>query len=252
MALFIAAYLFVVLGFVGKQYNELLCKGMEVIIRDSIERGLVTSLDVKNLVRLEHSEVAGIPISSVDATGIEESLNGIPAISNAQVYTNIEGKLMIELSQRTPIARIEDSKHSKYYLDEDGYVIPATMDYTPHILHINGHIPGKYRNEKRIPADNTKSTEGSMMNDLIKIAGYINGSPLWKSQIVQVYVNEKGEFELIPRVGSQIILFGSADQIHAKFFKLETLYKEGFTHTGWNQYEIINLKYKNQVICTKR
>lgn len=252
MALFIASYLFVVLGFIGKQYNEVICKGMEVIVRDSLDRELVTTEDVKNLVRLEHSEVAGIPIRSVDATGIEESLIGFPAISNAQVYTNIEGKLIIEICQRTPVARIEDSNHARYFVDRDGYIIPANMDYTPHMLHINGQIPGTYRNEKRIPPENGKNEGSSMMNDLIKLAGYINGSPLWRSQIVQVYVSGKGEYELIPRVGSQIILFGNAEQMEAKFIKLETLYKEGFTHTGWNQYEIINLKYKNQVICTKR
>jgi cell division protein FtsQ len=251
-ALFIAAYLFVVLGFVGKQYGEVLCKGIEVIIQDSIESGLVTRADVINLVRLEHSEVAGIPISSVDATGIEESLKAIPAISNVQVYTNIEGKLMIEVKQRTPLARIEDQNHSRYYLDGDGYIIPATMDYTPHILHINGHIPGIYRKEKRIDTGEGGNGKNGMMNDLIKLSGYINGNPLWKSQIVQVYVNESGEFELIPRVGSQLILFGNADQMETKFFKLETLYREGFSNTGWNQYEIINLKYNNQVICTKR
>ncbi len=248
----IAGYLFVVLGFVGKQYDEVLCRGVEVIIQDSLVNGLVTRADVINLVRLEHSEVAGIPISSVDAASIEESLDGIPAISNAEVYTNIDGNLMIEVSQRTPLARIEDNNHSRYYLDKEGYIIPHTMDYSPHILHINGQIPGTFRNEKRIDPDNREDDNSRMMNDLIRLAGYINENPLWKSQIVQVYVDGNGEFELIPRVGSQIILFGNAEQMETKFFKLETLYREGFTHTGWNQYEIINLKYNNQVICTKR
>ena len=90
------------------------------------------------------------------------------------------------------------------------------------------------------------------MEDVLKMAVYIHEDPFWKSQIVQVYVRRNGEFELIPRVGSQIILFGNADRMETKFFKLKTLYREGFSHTGWNQYEIINLKYTSQVICTKK
>ena len=92
----------------------------------------------------------------------------------------------------------------------------------------------------------------ALMKDILKMATYINENPFWRSQIVQLYVRRNGELELIPRVGSQIIYFGSADRMENKFFKLKTLYQEGFAHTGWNQYEIINLKYTNQVICTKR
>ena len=48
------------------------------------------------------------------------------------------------------------------------------------------------------------------------------------------------------------VAIGDGSRLRQKFFKLETLYREGFRQKGWNQYEIINLKYHNQVICTKR
>ena len=252
MVLFVTAYLVVVLGFVGKQYEGVHCRGMNVIVRDSLERGLVSAMDIMNLVRLDHPEVAGMPLTSVDTRSIEESLNGFPAISNAQVYTNIQGSLIIEVSQRIPMARIEDRNHQRYYLDREGYVIPATLDYAPHILYINGEIPGRYRKEVKIIQDGEPEGDTRIMEDILRMATFIYDDPFWKSQIVQVYVNRNGEFELVPRVGSQIILFGNGDQMETKFFKLKTLYREGFSYTGWNQYEIINLKYKNQVICTKR
>jgi cell division protein FtsQ len=167
------------------------------------------------------------------------------------------GKLVVEISQRSPVVRVEDRNHYHYFLDGEGYVIPANMNYTPHILIANGHIPGKYRQLDRLTAQGTESEpeqseSDRMMEGLLKMSDYINNDPFWRSQIVQLYVNEKNEFELIPRVGSQIILFGDAERMAYKFFKLRTLYKEGFKYTGWNQYEIINLKYDNQVICTKR
>jgi len=242
----VTVYLVLVLGFVGKQYDSVLCKGMDIIVSDSLEMGLVKVEDVKNLIQLDHPELAGNPVTSIDISGIEESLNRFPAISNAQVYTDIQGHLMIELSQRTPIARIEDRDHQHYFLDGEGYIIPATMEYSPHVLYINGEIPGKYRKESRITAGN------KLMEDILKMSAYIHADPFWKSQLVQLYVRRNGEFELIPRVGAQIILFGNADRMETKFFKLQTLYNEGFSHTGWNQYEKINLKYINQVICTKR
>ena len=252
MIFLVMAYLVVVLGFVGRQYDGVICEGMEIVVRDSLERGLVTSDDVKNLVRLEHPEVAGMLVSEIDKAGIEESLKGFPAISNAQVYTNVQGRLIIELSQRSPVARIEDRDHQLYYLDAEGYVIPTNLNYAPHILYINGEIPARYRKEKRVGPNSNVEDNSTFMKDVLKLAKYIHSDPFWKSQIVQVYVKTNGEFELIPRVGSQIILFGSTDGMENKFFKLKTLYHDAFSHMGWNQYEIINLKYNNQVICTKR
>jgi cell division protein FtsQ len=266
--LFVSAYLVIMLAFTGKQFENRICGGMEVIVRDSLERGLISSADVKSMIRLEYGETAGSPLHTVDVARIEESLNRIPAISCAQVYTDIRGRLMVEIIQRSPVARIEDRNHQHYYLDGEGYIIPANLEYSPHILHINGNIPGRYRKQVNInPLTGGGETSGisfgnnsgnhagadeRLMEDILSLAVFIRSDPFWRSQIVQVYVNERKEFELVPRLGSQIILFGNAERMKTKFFKLETLYREGFSTTGWNQYEIIDLKYRDQVICTKR
>ena len=259
----VSAYLVVMLGFADRQYRAVVCGGLEIVVKDSLQRGLVTSEDVRNLVHLDNPRITGLEVADIDMAGIEENLNAFPAISDAQVYTNVNGKLIVEVSQRSPIVRIEDQNHRDFYLDADGYVIPATMEYSPHILFANGHIPGKYRKTRRLPGledettaekhdDAILSKTDEMMKGLLELSDFIHNDKFWSSQIVQVYVNRQGEFELIPRVGSQIILFGSADRLEYKFFKLETIYREGFSRTGWNQYELINLKYNNQVICTKR
>ena len=250
--LFLCGYMIVVLGFAGRQYEGVLCRGLDVTVRDSLERGLVSAGDIRNMIRLEHPGLAGMPIEQLDIGEIEENLNHLPAVSDAQVYTDIRGRLIVEVSQRRPVARIEDRDHNQYYLDGEGYVIPASGDYTPHLLHVNGEIPVECRNEKNVLLNRDPGGRDGLMPGIMKMAVYIDSDPFWKSQIVQLYVNEKGEFELVPRVGPQIILFGNGDQLENKFFKLETLYREGFSHTGWNQYEIINLKYQKQVICTKR
>jgi cell division protein FtsQ len=86
---------------------------------------------------------------------------------------------------------------------------------------------------------------------LFTLVTFISDNRFWNEQIVQVYVNGRNEFELIPRVGSQVIELGGIDNLTEKFENLRLLYEEGFSQTGWNQYGRISLKYKNQVVCTK-
>ena len=48
-----------------------------------------------------------------------------------------------------------------------------------------------------------------------------------------------------------IALFG-AKYFRNKFEKLKVFYRYGLGKVGWDRYSMINLKYHNQVVCTKR
>ena len=66
-------------------------------------------------------------------------------------------------------------------------------------------------------------------------------------------INNEKEFELYPAIGNHKIIFGEAKDIAEKFEKLKLFYNEGLNKTdNWNKYAVVNLKYKNQVVCTKK
>ena len=250
--LLIVVYLLLVLGFVKDAHDGVLCNGIKVVIRDSLERHFIDESDIRDLIRLEFPKVAGVPLSGLDAGKMEESLSQVPVIERAQVYKTVEGSLVIEVSQRCPVVRVEDRDHRPYFLDREGNVIPARAGYSPHVLLVNGEIDTDFRKMQNVLVEGEPDGGDNVMVEILALANFIADDPFWNAQIVQVYVNRKSEFELIPRVGAQIIHFGDASRLSQKFLKLETLYRAGFRQKGWNQYEIINLKYNNQVICTKR
>ena len=72
-----------------------------------------------------------------------------------------------------------------------------------------------------------------------------------KALIEQIYVEKNGEFQLIPKFNDQVIIFGTTENIKDKFARLLIFYKQGLSITGWNRYNMINIKYKNQVVCSK-
>jgi cell division protein FtsQ len=80
---------------------------------------------------------------------------------------------------------------------------------------------------------------------------YITHDKFLKAQIAQIYVNEQNEFELVPRIGNHIILLGTAEDLDDKFRRLVAFYRYGLNKIGWNKYNVINIKYKNQVVCSK-
>jgi cell division protein FtsQ len=126
-----------------------------------------------------------------------------------------------------------------YYLDVEGHTMPLSDQFTPHILLVSGYLGDKDADE-------------GIQQEIHSFCSYVSDHPLWRDQIVQIYRNRQGEYELIPRVGAHQILFGSLDSWEKKLRNLEMLYEQGLPLYGWNTYGIINLKYTNQVICTKR
>lgn len=90
---------------------------------------------------------------------------------------------------------------------------------------------------------------------LLNFVQFVEADDFWRSEIVQIVVS-KGhdgapEIELVPRVGSHTILFGPPDDAAEKFDKLLTFYRHGLRNIGWHEYRTINVKYKDQVVCTK-
>jgi len=87
---------------------------------------------------------------------------------------------------------------------------------------------------------------------LYEIATYVDKDAFWKAQIEQIFVTAESELLLIPKIGDHTIVFGSSENMTEKFDKLMVFYREGLSRVGWNKYSTINLKYKDQVVCTKK
>src|SRR5690606_37327249 len=94
-----------------------------------------------------------------------------------------------------------------------------------------------------------------ILDQIYRISKYVCDDPFLRAQIGQVFYQKNGDFVVIPQVGSQKIIFGSAkseDDVAKKFKKLIVFYQEGMPYEGWNTYEEINLKYDKQIVCRKK
>ena len=95
-------------------------------------------------------------------------------------------------------------------------------------------------------SDLTESPHGVRILKLLK---YIDNDPFWKAQISGLEINLNGDILFHPQVTKQIVAFGKAENIEAKFKKLDIFYREILPQKGWNHYRTVNLKYHNQIVC---
>jgi len=245
----------VLLGFARSKRNNTPCKSVDILISQKGTDLFITPDEIRALIVKDQGVVEGKTMNKINLLAIEQMLKDNPYITKAQVYATLDGDIKIKVAQKNPIARIVNENDESYYIDSAGYFMPLTDNATPRVLIVNGQINDSYslnykNNAKKMETD---TSVHSLLPSIYKIASYINHDSFWKAQITQVYVDSAKEFTLIPRVGGQRIILGDTSNLQPKFDKLFTLYKEGFNSNGkWNEYATINLKYKHQIICTKK
>lgn len=248
-------YLAVMLPLIGAKKHDIKCQNIKVNILDETNNFFIEEGDVLTMLKDKGEKIIGTDINSINVNKLEEFLLLHPSVKNANVHRTLQGNIEIEIIQRNPILRIINKNRESFYVDESGKIMPLSDKYTAHVLVATGNIDLNYTkliaaqkaniNDKSIDKTNT------LLSDLNKLAVYIYHDEFWRAQIEQIYVSTSG-FELVTRVGTHVIEFGSIENYHKKFRNLKALYKQGLPKSGWNKYKTINLRYDNQVICTKK
>ena len=249
----IIAYYFLALSFVVERRHDLMCTSVEVNVVDSARSRFVTASDILQMVDNRSQRLTGIRFDSIHIPKIAKRLGDFAPIRHANIYKTIDGVVHIDVKQREPVLRVINRFGDSYYLDERGELLQHSGRYCARVLVANGNINLRPEQKKyNVFTAEADPEKRNVMRELFELAHYINNHRFWKAQIQQIYVNEDGDFELIPLVGAHLIVFGTFDKPDAKFSKLESFYRNGLNVKGWNTYNMINLKYEGQIVGTKK
>ncbi|MDA3890292.1 MAG: hypothetical protein PF517_01360 [Salinivirgaceae bacterium] len=251
----IVLYLAILLPLIGAKKKDIKCQNINVKILDETNNFFIEEGDVLSMLNDKGESIIGTEINSVNTNKLEEFILLHPSVKKANVHRTLQGDIEIKIIQRNPILRIINKNRESFYVDEEGKIMPLSRKYTAHVLIASGNIDLNYTKllaqQKEQIGDKSVDNSNTLLLDLYKVASYIYHDEFWKAQMEQVYVN-RNNFELVPRVGTHIIEMGTIENYKNKFRNLKALYEQGFPSAGWNSYNKINLKYNNQVICTKR
>lgn len=186
---------------------------------------------------------SGATIQTEHLRDLELKLEQMPQIDESNVFVDNVGHLSINVKQRQPVYRVIRQNMKSYYVDKDGFKFPVSNKYTASVPVVTGFIADNGKDEGPIETD--------LSVEIRKVMQKIIADEFLSAQFGQLDVTAKGELELIPRVGKHIVQLGNSNDIDKKLKRLEIFYEEGLKKSGWNSYRIINVKYKDQIVCTK-
>lgn len=222
--------------------SKVLCSDIKVELATNNEIAFLDEADLLNIVTDNGQNLLiNEPLSSINLTSIEANLEKNPFVANAEVHSNFDGDIRAVVTQKQPIYRVFNNKGVSYYIGETGRKMPLSAKFTPRLIVATGHIP-----------DVANTQDDKLNSDLYLMVEFILADAFWSAMIGQVHVNEKQEFVLYPKIDGLNVEFGDVSRMREKFKNLRIFYNKALTNADWKQYETINLKYKGQIICSKK
>ena len=197
------------------------------------DNNFLTHSIVDKLLIQNKEFVKNQPKRVVNLHFLETNVSANPYVENAVVFLNVNGVLKTVIKQRKPIARIVD-KSKSYYVDKYGVEIPLSTNFSARVPLVSG---------MREPED---------IRELIRLIKIIGSNDFLVKEIIAIQKNTQNEYVFTVRSGSYKIIFGKFEDENVKFKKLIAFYNKALADKTIKNYKTINVKYHNQVVCTKQ
>ena len=189
--------------------------------------GMVNKLLIQNKKTVQNQAKSVINLYSLEKKVLEN-----PYVENAAVFLTVDGRLKTIIKQRTPVARVI-LKNDSYYIDKHGVKVPLSDNYSARVLLVSG-----LKNEEDIKV-------------ILPLVSLILEDNFLQKEVVGIAKTDADEYQLAVRSGNYKIDLGKLIEVDVKFKKLKAFYNKTFEDKTIKNYKVINLKYHNQVVCTK-
>ncbi len=220
------------------------CSGMEIVINGNQEHLYLEKREVAAILRSANlGDLKGKSMKDLDLKKMEDALELDPWINNAELFFDNDRVLQIQVEESRPLARIFTQKGNSFYIDSTMKRLPLNEHYSPRLPVFTG-----------FPSERSgwKGKDSILMSDIARLAQFIVHDSFWMAQVDQVDINSRSEFELIPKVGDHVVLFGDGQDVKSKFNRLMLFYDQVLSRTGWNSYGLVNVQYSGQVVATRK
>lgn len=192
----------------------------------------ITQEAVNKLLIENNPAPSSIQKDELDLNKLEKTLNNHNMIEKCEVFVSVDGVLKAVVKQKTPVARVFEDNGS-FYIDYEGYKMPLSDNFTARVPIVSGGINGKNS------------------EDLNKVFRYIYDDEFLHKNIIGIQVLPNGSLKMMNRNFNYVIDFGRTINVDKKFKNYKAFFQKAIRDSLINKYKTVNLKFTQQVVCTK-
>lgn len=222
-------------AFVHEENANRICTGIDFRIvgntlPDSVLRQGVNS----QLARYGH-KIKGEKIEKINLKGLEEYLSTFSNFESVECSINPDSRLRITISPIKAEVRVFTDKGNSFYINRYGKRIVADAEFfidVPVLI-----VPQKYEN---------------CISSALSVIRYIGSDSELNTLISAYKIDGPNDLIIIPRLQGHVINFGDSTRLDDKKAAIMAAYRKVLPAKGWNTYDTISVKFKNQIVASRR
>ena len=175
------------------------------------------------------------PIAELNIEKLERQLSQDKSFENVECYITSDNKLQIDIVPMIPEIRVFSPDGKSYYINKDGKRIDTGNEFFMDVPVVTGNFDQKF------PAKN-----------ILPVTRHIAADDYLKNLITMIEVKSATNILLYPCIKGQVINIGDTTELTKKFDNLTLFYRKVMNHKGWETYDTISVKFRNQIVATRR
>jgi cell division protein FtsQ len=220
------------------------CSSINITIEGVDNNFFVDKKDILNsITAFVGGNPVGKTISAFDLRKLEKLLGKDIWIKTSQLFFDNNNRLMVKVVEREPMARVFTSGATTFYIDSSLTMLPLSEKFSARLPVFTG-----------FPSDKLvlSTADSSLLKDILTVSMAIQKDPFSMALIDQVDITRERNFEMVPKIGNTIIVFGDATNVEEKLNKLQMFYRQVMGKAGWNKYSTVNVQYSGQVVAKRK
>ncbi len=235
LCLLLLGYVSAALAFAHIDNSNRVCKDIDLrIIGNSIPDSVLRQGVSSQLANYPYP-LKGEKIGDINLEQLEKYLSKFSNFETVECSFNPDCRLRITITPIRAEVRVFESNGNSYYANRQGKRIVANAEFfidVPVLFAAKGA-------ERDIQA-------------ALPLIRFANEDPELNSLTAAFKIDSPNDIILIPRLQGHVVNFGDSTRLPEKKLALLTAYRQVLPVKGWNTYDTISVKFKNQIVATRR
>lgn len=210
------------------------CTGIRIDVEGNTPMTPVIDKGVREELRRYPAKIKGAPLNQINTQAIEQYLGKLDNFESVHCMLSSGGELRIRIIPLVPVMRVFFGDNS-YYVNKDGKRIPSSADFFTETPIVTGDF-----------------NRGFPPKEVLPLVRYVDQDPFLKELTSMIVARDSRNLIIVPRVFGHVVNMGDTTRLAEKSRALSLFYRKVMPHKGWEEYDTISVKFKGQIVATRR
>ncbi|MCM1491132.1 MAG: hypothetical protein NC095_09955 [Muribaculum sp.] len=228
-------YVSVAFALARMENGQRVCSGIDLRIEGNSIPDSVLRQGVNSQLDKYGQRLKGEKIKNINLQKLEDYLSKFSNFETVECSFNPDSRLRITITPIKAEVRVFEDNGDSFYINRQGKRIKADAEF---FIDVPVLISSK-QNDK-------------YLETALTVIRQTAGDPEMNALIAAYKIDGPHDVILIPRLHGHVVNFGDSTRVAEKRAALLTAYREILPVKGWNTYDTISVKFKNQIVASRR